>query len=186
MRTIKVVPYDPNWKTEFEKAKDFYQKILDGLDVEIEHIGSTAVEGLYAKPIIDIDIVVPDAGIRDEVIERLERAEYTHEGDLGITGREAFKYDDDNPNITWMEHHLYVCMAGCESLDNHLKIRNHLRNNPGAVEAYSRIKLELAEAHPHDIGSYLEGKSELLGSFLAKEGMNAEALERIENANKKK
>lgn len=182
---IKVVPYDLNWKTEFAKAKDFYQRILNGLDVEIEHVGSTAVEGLYAKPIIDIDIIVPDAGVRDEVIERLEQAEYIHEGDLGIVGREAFKYKEDNPNITWMKHHLYVCMAGCDSLENHMMIRRHLRNNPDAVKAYGEIKLQLAQAHPNDIDSYVEGKSKLLRSFLEKEGMNMEALEQIENANKK-
>ncbi len=185
MRTITVVPYDPTWKIEFEKAKAFYQKTLNGLNIQIEHVGSTAVEGLYAKPIIDIDIVVPNKSVRDEVIKRLERAEYKHQGDLGIVGREAFKYEKSNPNITWMEHHLYVCMEGCESLVNHMMLRNHLRKNPEAVKAYSQIKLDLASAHPHDIDSYVEGKSELIGSFLAKEGMDVDALNRIESANKK-
>lgn len=185
MRVIKVVPYDPMWQIEFEKAKKYYTKLLDGLDVQIEHVGSTSVEGLYAKPILDIDIVVSNSEMSKGVIDRLETVGYIHQGDMGISGREAMKYDKDNNPFEWMEHHLYVILSGCESLENHMMLRRHLRNNPEAVKAYSQIKLDLAKVHPNDIDSYVEGKSELIRSFLEKEGMNLKALDRIENANKK-
>ena len=186
MRVIKVVPYNPMWQTEFEKAKKFYIKLLDGLDVQIEHVGSTSVKGLHAKPILDIDIVVPNSEVSRGVIDRLEKVGYIHQGNMGIPGREAMKYDKDKSPFEWMEHHLYVILSGSESLENHMMLRRHLRNNPEAVKAYSQVKLDLAKVHPNDIDSYVEGKSELIRSFLEKEGMNLKALNRIQDANKAK
>ena len=71
MRKIIVEPYNPVWKTEFAKAQRFYGELLFDIDVEIEHVGSTSVEGLWAKPILDIDIVVKNTKDRDIVIARL-------------------------------------------------------------------------------------------------------------------
>tara|TARA_Y100000588_G_scaffold325617_1_gene359500 strand:- start:220 stop:783 length:564 start_codon:yes stop_codon:yes gene_type:complete len=185
LREIKVVPYNPTWQTEFEKAKAFYTKLLAGLDVQIEHVGSTSVIGLHAKPILDIDLIVPDSTMSEKVVKCLETVGYVHQGNMGIEGREAMKYDKDNNSFDWMEHHLYVILSGCESLENHMMLRRHLRNNPDAVKAYSQLKIDLAQAHTNDIDSYVEGKSELIRSFLEKEGMNVKALDRIESANKK-
>jgi GrpB-like predicted nucleotidyltransferase (UPF0157 family) len=186
MRTIQVVPYHPEWKSEFQKASDFYRDLLQDIDVEIEHVGSTSVEGLWAKPILDIDIVVQNQEDCDRVIEHLKGIDYHHVGDCGIPGREVLQYEEDNPHISWMEHHLYVCLAGRESLINHLLLRKHLRENPSSVEAYSRIKHKLAQAHPHDIDAYIEGKTALIARFLEKEGMDLDALNRITDLNKKK
>src|SRR6056297_1658201 len=112
VRKIEVVAYDPKWKDEFKKAKVFYEKLLESLDIHVEHVGSTSIVGLYAKPILDIDIIVNDEEIKIEVINRLESVGYNHLGTMGVDGREAFSYSENNPNITWMAHHLYVCMVG--------------------------------------------------------------------------
>ncbi|PAB60319.1 GrpB family protein [Anaeromicrobium sediminis] len=185
MRVIEVVPYDSKWEKEFKKAKEFYSKILKELNVEIEHVGSTSVEGLQAKPILDIDIIVQTQKESHRVIKALEEVGYEHIGNMGIEGRDAFLYDKGNPQLTWIQHNLYVCIKGSESLNNHLLLRNHLKKNKEAVEKYGALKKELAKRYPNDIDSYVEGKSELIASFLHAEGMSKEALLRIENANKK-
>jgi GrpB-like predicted nucleotidyltransferase (UPF0157 family) len=185
MREIKVVPYDPTWKTEFDKANNFYRELLVGLDIKIEHVGSTAIQGLYAKPILDIDIIVKDEKTKVKVIEKLENVGYKHLGTLGIEGRDAFSYNNDNPNITWMAHHLYVCMEGSINLENHFLLKKHLNNNEEAVQKYSQLKLELAKKFPNDIDGYIDGKTDLINSFLKKEGMASKRIQAIEEINKK-
>lgn len=186
MRKIIVESYNPKWREEFEKAKIFYEKILKEVNVKIEHVGSTSVEDLSAKPILDIDIIVQNTGDCKRVIQLLKEVGYEHIGDLGVKGREAFKYDPSNPMINWMAHHLYVCIEGSENLKNHLLLRNHLRNNKEAAELYGRLKQELAKRYPNDISSYIEGKAELITSILKSEGMTLEELERIDEINRKK
>ncbi|WDV45174.1 GrpB family protein [Clostridiaceae bacterium M8S5] len=185
MRKIIVEPYNPNWKTEFEKARKFYEELLVEVNTKIEHVGSTSVEGLWAKPILDIAIIVKNEEDSLKVIKLFASVGYKHRGDLGIKGREAFKYEKDNPHINWMEHHLYVCIDGCVNLRNNLLVRNHLRKNKEAVKAYSDIKRKLAKEYPNDIESYIDGKTDLLISFLKAEGMNADELNSIKAINKK-
>jgi len=185
VRKIEVVAYDPKWKDEFKKAKVFYEKLLESLDIHVEHVGSTSIVGLYAKPILDIDIIVKDKKTKVTVIKKLESVGYNHLGTLGIEGRDAFSYNNDHPNITWMAHHLYVCMAGSINLRNHFLLKKHLNNNTEAVQKYSQLKLELAKKFPNDIDRYIDGKTDLINSFLKKEGMSLEGLEAIEKINKK-
>ncbi|CUQ07099.1 protein YqkA [Clostridium baratii] len=113
MRTMHVVveDYNPRWKTEFEKIKEELMMALSHKIIFIEHVGSTAVEGLAAKPIIDIDIVIDDNFKEVKMI--LESIDYISEGDLGIHGREAFKYYNKEH---LMKHHLYVCNKDNEEL----------------------------------------------------------------------
>lgn len=185
MKRIQVLAYNPKWKLEFEKAKTFYEKLLCGLASQVLHVGSTSVEGLWAKPILDIDIVVSNEAECNRAIKLLESVGYIHVGNLGIEGREAFKYTEDNKWIQWMEHHLYVCMSGCENLRNHLLLQKHLRSNSEAVEAYSELKRKLADQYPDDMDAYVDGKTELITGFLKAEGMESEELERIESINSK-
>ena len=90
---VEVVPYDSAWKFDFEKIKAEIEGALGDLIVAIEHVGSTSVEGLSAKPCIDIDVVIEDYSVFDAVILNLENLGYIHEGDLGIKDSEAFKYN---------------------------------------------------------------------------------------------
>lgn len=87
------LPYEKQRQQEFLKIKNELSNALGQLAVSIEHVGSTAVEGLSAKPIIDIDVVIEDYDKLDAVIDVLGKIGYRHEGDLGILGREAFTYD---------------------------------------------------------------------------------------------
>lgn len=84
-----------------------------------------------------------------------------------------------------MCHHLYVCMENCENLVNHLLLQKHLNSSTSAVEAYSQLKRQLAEKYPNDIDAYIDGKTELITSFLAAEGMDQQVIEDIKKINTK-
>lgn len=163
---IIVVNYNPIWKIEFNTIKKELLSVLLGKIISIEHVGSTSVEGLWAKPIIDIDIVIDNNF--EEVKELLESLDYIYEGDLGIEGREAFKYID-KPHL--MVHHLYVCNKDSEELYRHITFRNYLRNNIKDRDAYSEIKKEMALKYPHDIDSYIKGKEPVILDIYKKCGL---------------
>lgn len=158
MRTRKVIvlPYQSSWKKDFQTIKKELLSAVGDLIIGIEHVGSTAVEGLSAKPVIDLDIVIEDYTIFPEVKKGLENIGYTHEGDLGIKDRQAFSYKN-KPHL--QAHHLYVCPQASSELKRHLKFRNFLRNNKTAVKEYGRVKEEGANLFPDDIDRYIEYKS---------------------------
>lgn len=153
---VVVLPYDEAWKKDFEDIKAELVQVLEGLVLSIEHVGSTSVPGLAAKPVIDIDIVIEDQGCFEKVNTALGSIGYHHEGDLGIQGREAFKYDGKDH---LRKHHLYVCSKDAAELKRHISFRDYLRAHPEAVEEYGRIKMEGAKLYPYDIDRYIEHKS---------------------------
>lgn len=164
-KRVIVVPYDEHWKEEYLKIEKELMMVLDGLVLRIEHVGSTSVEGLSAKPIIDIDIVIEDYDVFAEVVEALDSIGYRHEGNLGIEGREAFKYDGKEH---LMKHHLYVCTKDSKELKRHLFFRDYLRAHKDAVLEYSRIKEEGAKLFPGDIDKYIEHKSSFIEGIYKK------------------
>ena len=111
MKTTKVivVPYNETWKSDFEEIKKEIEMAIGHWIVGIEHVGSTSVEGLSAKPCIDIDVIIKDYSIFDTVVSKLETIGYIYEGNLGIKDREAFKYSN-KPHLKM--HHLYVSNHG--------------------------------------------------------------------------
>ena len=161
MKTKHVVvePYDEGWKQNFSDIKAELLDALGELALRIEHVGSTSVPGLSAKPIIDIDIVIKDYSVFDEVVSALGKIGYRHEGNLGIAGREAFKYDGKEH---LKRHHLYVCPEDSPELKRHIAFRNYLRSNPKAVSEYSQIKQEGASLYPYDIEKYIAHKSPVI------------------------
>ena len=160
MRTIIVEPYNPIWAEEFERIKSELLCFIGDSIIAVEHVGSTSVVGLWAKPIIDIDVIIDDS-MMPVVIDKLARIGYVHRGDLGVKGREAFRYDRD-AKAHLMEHHLYVCHKDNAELRQHLALRDFLRNSPEYREKYSNIKREMAKQFPHDIDSYLKGKEPVI------------------------
>ena len=158
MKTAKVtvLPYDNAWKRQFEDIKKEIEAAVGDLIIGIEHVGSTSVEGLCAKPCIDIDVVIKDYGMFEAVVRGLASIGYQHEGDLGIKGREAFRYSG-KPHL--QKHHLYVCPADSEELRRHIVFRDFLRNHPEAAEEYGKIKKTAAALFPDDIEKYMAYKS---------------------------
>ena len=171
MKTKRVIveSYNKDWKKDFEDIKSELMPELEGKVISIEHVGSTSVEGLSAKPIIDIDVVISDAKAFAEVKAAMERIGYNHEGDLGIPGREAFKYEGKEH---LRKHHLYVCTKDAAELKRHISFRDYLRTHPEAVREYSRIKEEGAKLYPDDIDSYIEYKSPFIDGIYKEIGLN--------------
>jgi GrpB-like predicted nucleotidyltransferase (UPF0157 family) len=151
-----VLPYDRAWKTAFETIKGEIEAALGDLILGIEHVGSTAVEGLPAKPCIDLDVVIGDYAVFPGVVQILASIGYIHEGDLGIKGREAFRYED-KPHL--MKHHLYVCPRDSRELHRHITFRDFLRSSPQAAKQYGQVKEEAARRYPDNIDQYMQFKS---------------------------
>ena len=171
-KPVTVVPYDPRWPEEFLKIRGELDAMLEdhapGIAHRIEHVGSTSVPGLSAKPVIDLDLVIPSMEDFGAVKEALEAAGYRHEGDLGIPAREAFRYED-KPNL--MKHHLYVCPADSPELCRHMTFRDRLRAHPVEAEEYGRIKTEAAARHPEDMDAYIADKSPFIEKIYRRCGL---------------
>ena len=155
-RRVIVLQYDGAWKSAFEDIKAEIESALGELIIGIEHIGSTSVEGMSAKPCIDLDVVIEDYSVLGAVVAKLASIGYIHEGDLGIKDREAFKYVD-KPHL--MAHHLYVCPKVSDELRRHITFRDYLRSHPDAIKKYSAVKEKAAELFPNDIDGYIKYKS---------------------------
>ncbi len=162
--SVIVLPYNEEWKSDFEKIKKELCCALEGLIIGIEHVGSTSVEGLSAKPCIDIDVIIKDYSVFEAVVSDLAAIGYTHEGNLGIKDREAFKYSN-KPHLK--KHHLYVCPQDSAELYRHITFRNFLRANPDAIKKYSAAKETAAKLFPNDIDKYIEYKSPCIEELYA-------------------
>ena len=160
---IELSDYDPNWPTQFAQIESGLATSLGSLGARMEHVGSTSIPGLRAKPILDIDIVVERVAGMKSVIEALEAFGYEHQGDLGVPGREAFRCKSgdaakDLPCKTWPAHHLYACVNGSHELRRHLAFRDYLRNNQVALDQYADLKTRLAAQFPWDRTRYSNAK----------------------------
>lgn len=178
MDPIQVAEADPRWSQLFAQLHDRLWPHVSDLAVAIEHVGSTSVAGLAAKPVLDVDVVLRSRGEQPAMIARLAELGYTHRGDLGIADREAFRASVNQP-----PHHLYVCPADSLALRNHLTLRDHLRANAADREAYARLKRQLAQQFPYDMDAYVEGKSEFILGILARAGFESDGLETIRQSN---
>ena len=166
MKTNKVIvlPYDAAWKSAFEAIRDEIEAALGDLIIGIEHVGSTSVEGMSAKPFIDIDVIIYDYSSFAAAVDGLKSIGYIHEGDLGIKDREAFKYTEKTHLMT---HHLYVCPKSSEELRRHIGFRDFLRSNPEAVRKYSQVKENAASLFPNDINQYIHCKTPCIEELYA-------------------
>ena len=176
---VSVLPYDNKWVSDFETLREQLSIALAGLDVTIEHVGSTAVPGLSAKPVIDIDVVRGVYPSIADIAARLEAIGYRSRGQLGISGREAFRAPPD----TRVRHHLYVCASDSLALKNHRLLRDRLRRDAGARDRYGKIKAELAERFADAPEDYSAGKTAFIVRLLAEEGLSPEELREISAEN---
>ncbi|MBE9059427.1 GrpB family protein [cf. Phormidesmis sp. LEGE 11477] len=177
---VEVVDYDATWPKKFEALKLGLWPAVRDVALTIEHVGSTAVPGLAAKPVIDIDIVVQDRTRLLIAITRLTDLDYIHRGNLGIEGREAFLSPSDT-----VAHHLYVCLFNSPGLNNHLTVRDYLRLHSDAASAYGSLKQHLAQAFPRDIDGYIAAKTDFILKILQTAGFSPDALKAIEQTNKR-
>jgi GrpB-like predicted nucleotidyltransferase (UPF0157 family) len=174
---IEVVPYDPGWPVRFERIRGELADALGGVPVRaIEHVGSTAVPGLAAKPVIDVDILVTRADLW-RAIRALEHAGYSHRGDLGIPDRHSMS-EPDPPR-----RNVYVVVDGSLALRNHLAVRDALRANGGLRDQYARLKEELG-ARLDTVDEYSAAKTDFLVGILERAGFTGEEIETVAIANR--
>jgi GrpB-like predicted nucleotidyltransferase (UPF0157 family) len=161
--------YTKSWIEDFNKIRKVINDALIHLKVSIEHVGSTSIPELAAKPIIDIDIVF-DAPIEfDEIKKRLEKIGYYHNGHQGIPNREVFKRPKTVTSrgiLDSIPHHLYVCSADSEELQKHILFRDYLMANKEARVQYQNLKYELAEEVNQDQKKYAQLKEARASNFI--------------------
>ena len=151
---IEVVSYQSDWPEKYRKEAEQIQRCLGELFLEIHHIGSTAVLGLAAKPIIDILAVVKDIEAVDEKNPLFEALGYECMGEFGIAGRRYFRKGGDDRT-----HQIHIfARSSTEEILRHLAVRDYLRTHADTAKEYGRLKRQLAVRFPRDIEGYCDGK----------------------------
>ena len=153
--------------------------MLGHLGSVIEHVGSTSVPGLAAKPVIDMGIVVPERQDVPTAIAKLASLGYVHRGNQGVEEREAFTVPPELPS-----HNVYLYVEGSLPLRNHRALRDYLRANSEAAHTYGELKRSLAAQHADDIDAYIDGKTGFILEILEICGFSPTDLERIADANR--
>lgn len=161
--------YTSHWPQDFVAIKNEIDKGLAGLAYTIEHIGSTAVPQLDAKPIIDIDIVYVNDSEFEGIKSGLMALGYHHTGNQGIEDREVFKRSGGyfNAVLDTIPHHLYVCPQNSIAFESHILLRDFLRINKPARLEYQQMKYQLAEEAQQDKKRYAELKAMFANDFMA-------------------
>jgi GrpB-like predicted nucleotidyltransferase (UPF0157 family) len=183
-----IVPYDPEWKQEFEKLSTVLSARLKDFEIDIQHVGSTSVPGLHAKPILDIDIIIHDKRSLDPIYEILVSIGYIGRGDQGVPGRFAFRQSSPQTPLRgdgekWQEHHLYVCFSDSLALKNHIIFRDSLLKNGDLVKEYSRLKLDLINQKGMTRERYTIQKTAFILNVLTGNGLTEKELNEIRMAN---
>jgi len=169
-KTVKLIPYQQLWRNFFEKEKirikEGFRNWILGHNIKIEHIGSTAVPGISAKPIIDILIGVESSEVEDIhwTQEPLESLGYEFVPLACEVDKLFFALGNDS-NRT---HHVHVTIYGNNRWKNDLMFRDYLRTHPDTANKYDQLKKELSKKYPNDRKSYTEGKEKFILSVLKK------------------
>ena len=151
---VLVVPYNPAWAGAYRTEARRLARILEAQLISIHHIGSTAVPGLAAKPILDLLPVVRNIEQVNSLIPAFEAIGYESLGEFGIPGRRYFRKGGDRRT-----HQVHVFQESQrQDILRHLALRDYLRTHPEAAAAYGALKQELAERCPYDIEGYCNGK----------------------------
>jgi len=187
-KKIIIEDYSPQWNLQFEQLSSLFADRLGRLAIAIEHVGSTAVPGLCAKPVIDIDIVVDTVSEVTEIIPILAGLGYEYLGVVAIPDRFVFRppsrtIPNDGSGRSWQKHHLYCCIQGSVALANHLILRDALRKDGNLVNAYAALKNSLANTATN-MDEYVLGKTAFITEILGAHGMSDGELFEIAEQNK--
>lgn len=150
---VRLMPYAPEWKLYFEREKAALQQVLGSKILDIQHVGSTSIPGMLAKPIIDIAIAVIDFEEAKACIPFVESLGYEYKGEFGIPHRHYFVKGD--PRL----FHIHMSEISSHEWQNTLLFRDYLRHHPAVAEEYAQLKQQLAMQFPQDREAYLNGKT---------------------------
>lgn len=155
MTQVKVVPHDLRWRDAFDTEAGHVAAALGENIVAVHHIGSTAIPGIYAKPVIDLLVEVKDIIEVDAQGSAMEALGYEVMGEFGIPGRRYFRKDGPGGIRT---HQIHTFVAGSPEVKRHLAFRDYMIAHPGEALMYSELKRKLAEEHPRNMDGYIDGK----------------------------
>lgn len=164
---VEIVPYDPKWADVFAETEAFLRKLLGGCVIAVEHIGSTAVPRLSAKPIVDVDVVVSGLGDIPDASAVLIDAGFEPRGNRYDDDVWAFLSKRPSPQLR-----VYLCPPSNETHERRMLFRNYLRRHDDVALAYSALKCRLAEQFPYDGDRYTSEKSAFISEIVcaAKKG----------------
>lgn len=162
-RRVEVVEHRSEWAGMYEREARTISRILSGQILRLHHIGSTAIRGIYAKPIIDMMGEVRQISVVDGLNERMLEVGYRPMGEYGIKGRRFFIKGSDEARIV----HLHLFQQGSAEIEKHLAFRDYLRVNPDVALQYSHLKRQLAAKHTYDIQAYMDGKDGFIRQILS-------------------
>lgn len=158
---VKIVGHSPSWARLFAVEKQILESIIGEFVLQIEHIGSTAVKNLDAKPIIDIAVAVEKISDAQKCVAPLKNAGYTYKGENGIAGRHYLSKGEQRRT-----HHLHIVEQSSGLWREHLKFRDSLRAGKEIARKYAKLKRDLATRFPFDRESYTNGKAAFIQQVL--------------------
>jgi GrpB-like predicted nucleotidyltransferase (UPF0157 family) len=159
---IYIAPYDPQWPAEYAAEEARILEVCRGLPIRLEHIGSTAVPGLDAKPVIDILAGCPPRASRAEYVAALRQIGYEHKGAFGIPGRNYFRRGSPR------SHHVHMVSWSSAFWQRQLAFRDALRSDASLRHEYAVLKRELARTFADDVEQYASAKGPFIASVLRK------------------
>lgn len=188
---VAIEPYDPNWPLKFSEIQAELSDILKSVDIiSIEHVGSTSIPSLVAKPVLDIDIIIPYSSL-EAARSALKNANYTDCGEMNVPGRFAFRQPGygkldaahGKGRNGELRYNTYLMIQGCVALRNHLDAKRVLLDSQELREEYARVKTKLKETEFENIGQYASGKTDILCKILRTAGWSEEDLNPVIKAN---
>ena len=166
MPSIIVVDYDPMWPVLYEEERARIQALIGDYIEEIQHMGSTSVPGLGAKPIIDIMVVIRSLDLVEHTVQPLASISYEYHGEYGIPGRHLFSKPAGVSSFDHT-HHLHMIERSHPQREYHLLFRDYLRGHPEAAREYNELKKALAVKFGADRTGYTNAKTDFIASILA-------------------
>jgi len=154
-RQVIVIPHDPFWCKQYAEEAARLTAVFHAILIGIHHIGSTAVPGIKAKPIIDILLEVTTLTAVDCLIQPMNALGYISKGENGIPGRHYFRKGSDEHHT----HHVHVYAQNHPEIARYLNFRDYLRHHPADAEAYSQLKEQLAQQYSADPAAYTDSKT---------------------------
>jgi GrpB-like predicted nucleotidyltransferase (UPF0157 family) len=158
MPKITLVDYDSAWPERYSGLEREIRELLGPAALQIEHVGSTSVPGLAAKPILDLQLSVGALEPRARYVEPLERLGYMFAPAPEAPDYHFFAKPPERPR----SHHLHVCEVGSHHELRHLAVRDFLRSHDDEAARYAALKRRVVERHPQDRLAYIEGKEDYL------------------------
>ena len=156
-RRVEVVSYSPNWKDMYKEESEKIKNVLSDIIIDIHHIGSTAIPGIKAKPVIDILVEVKDIERVDQYNHKMKELGYEAMGEYGIPKRRFFRKGGNNRT-----HHIHIFQVGNEEIERHINFKEYLIAHPDKAREYSKLKEELVNKYTYDVENYSNSKSDFI------------------------